>query len=76
MVALIACVVLVFGARRIGLGAWDALMDRAVDPALLSEVERVVKGHPGVLGFHDLKSRSAGSRISSRCIWSSTAPRR
>ena len=63
VVALIACVVLVFGARRIGLGAWDALMDRAVDPALLSEVERVVKGHPGVLGFHDLKSRSAGSRI-------------
>ena len=30
------------GARRIGLGAWDALMDREADPALVAEVERIV----------------------------------
>ncbi len=63
VVALIACVALLYGARRIGLGAWDALMDRAADPALLSDVQRIVGSHPGVLGFHDLKTRTAGSRI-------------
>jgi ferrous-iron efflux pump FieF len=62
VVALIACVVLVLGARRIGIGAWNALMDRAADPALLAEVERIIAAHPGVLGFHDLKTRTAGSR--------------
>ena len=63
VVALAACVVLVLGARRIGLGAWDALMDRAADPALLAEVQRIVSCHPGVLGFHDLKTRTAGNKI-------------
>jgi ferrous-iron efflux pump FieF len=62
VVALAACVVLVLGARRIGIGAWNALMDRAADPALLVEVERIIAAHPGVLGFHDLKTRTAGSR--------------
>lgn len=62
VVALAACLVLVLGARRIGLGAWDALMDRAADPALLAEVERIVASYPGVNGFHDLKTRTAGSR--------------
>ncbi len=62
-VALATCVVLVLGARRIGLGAWDALMDRAADPALLAEVQRIVSCHPGVLGFHDLRTRTAGNKI-------------
>ena len=59
----LACVVLVLGARRIGIGAWNALMDRAADPALLAEVGRIIAAQPGVLGFHDLKTRTAGSRI-------------
>ncbi len=62
VIALVACVVLVLGARRIGIGAWNALMDRAADPALLQEVGRIISGNPGVLGFHDLKTRTAGSR--------------
>ena len=57
-----ACV-LVLGARRIGLGAWNALMDRAADPALVAEVERIVPPHPGVAGFHDLRTRTAGNRV-------------
>jgi ferrous-iron efflux pump FieF len=63
VVALITCVVLLFGARRIGLGAWDALMDREAGPALIGQVQRIVASHPGVLGFHDLKTRTAGSRV-------------
>jgi ferrous-iron efflux pump FieF len=63
VVALVACVVLLYGARRIGFGAWDALMDRAADPALLARVGRIVADYPGVLGYHDLKTRTAGSRV-------------
>ena len=46
-VALAACALLALGARRIGLGAWDALMDRAAQPALITEVERIVAAPPG-----------------------------
>ena len=37
-------------------------MDREADPALLAELGQIITTHPGVLGFHDLKTRSAGSR--------------
>ena len=63
VVALVACAVLVHGARRIGIGAWHALMDRAADPQMLAEIDAVVRAYPGVLGYHDLKTRTAGSRI-------------
>jgi ferrous-iron efflux pump FieF len=62
-VALAACLMLVTGARRIGLAAWDALMDRAAEPALVAEVERIVGGYPGVRGFHDLRTRTSGDRV-------------
>lgn len=62
-VALAASGVLAFGAIRIGKGAWDALMDRAADPAVLSGIAEIARGWPGVRGFHDLKTRTAGSRI-------------
>jgi ferrous-iron efflux pump FieF len=62
-VALAACAVLVLGARHIGVKAWDALMDRAADPELIAEIERIVQSHPGVRGFHDLRTRTAGTRV-------------
>ena len=63
LVALVACAVLVFGAGRIGIGAWNALMDRVADPGLVAKVAAIVAAHPGVLGYHDLRTRTAGSRI-------------
>jgi ferrous-iron efflux pump FieF len=63
VVALGAAGVLAFGALRIGKGAWDALMDRAADPEILAGIARIADGWPGVRGFHDLKTRTAGSRI-------------
>jgi len=63
VVALGASGVLAFGAIRIGKGAWDALMDRAADPGTLEGIAAIARDWPGVLGFHDLKSRTAGSRI-------------
>ncbi|OSP56057.1 cation diffusion facilitator family transporter [Pseudoruegeria sp. SK021] len=63
IVALAAAGMLAFGALRIGSAAWDALMDRAADPALIAEISDMVRTWPGVDGFHDLKTRRAGSRV-------------
>ncbi|MDX5350020.1 MAG: cation diffusion facilitator family transporter [Paracoccaceae bacterium] len=63
VVALGAAGVLAFGALHIGKDAWDALMDRAADPAVQEGIARIARDWPGVRGFHDLKTRTAGSRI-------------
>ena len=63
VVALGAAVILVLGALRIGKGAWDALMDRQADPALIAEIAEMTREWPGVYGYHDLKTRTAGSRV-------------
>ncbi|MCX7287374.1 MAG: cation diffusion facilitator family transporter [Rhodobacterales bacterium] len=63
VVALGAAGVMVLGAIRIGKSAWDALMDRAADPALQDGIAAIARDWPGVRGFHDLKTRTAGSRV-------------
>ncbi len=63
IVALGAAVLLVIGALRIGKGAWDALMDRRADPALIEAIGALARDWPGVRGFHDLKTRMAGHRV-------------
>ncbi|MEZ5795663.1 cation diffusion facilitator family transporter [Albidovulum sp.] len=63
VVALAAAAVLVVGAVRIGKGAWDALMDRRADPRLIAEIGALARDWPGVRGYHDLKTRTAGSRV-------------
>ncbi|MCX7889502.1 MAG: cation diffusion facilitator family transporter [Rhodobacteraceae bacterium] len=63
VVALAAALMLWVGAARIGKGAWDALMDRRADPAIIAGIAAIAGNHPGVHGFHDLKTRMAGSRV-------------
>jgi len=63
VVALAAAALLVLGALRIGKSAWDALMDRRADPAVINGIAALAGSWPGVRGFHDLKTRTAGSRI-------------
>lgn len=63
VVALGAAAMLAVGAVRIGKGAWDALMDRRADPAIVAGIGRIAGAWPGVRGFHDLKTRTAGSRV-------------
>jgi ferrous-iron efflux pump FieF len=63
VIALAAALVMILGALRIGKAAWDALMDRAADPAILSGIAAIARDWPGVRGFHDLKTRTAGSRV-------------
>ncbi|WP_128514966.1 cation diffusion facilitator family transporter [Tabrizicola thermarum] len=63
VVALLAAGVMAIGALRIGKDAWDALMDRAADPTILNGIAGIARDWPGVRGFHDLKTRRAGSRV-------------
>jgi ferrous-iron efflux pump FieF len=63
VVALAAAGMLAMGALRIGKAAFDALMDRRAEPAVIAGIAAIAGGWPGVFGFHDLKTRTAGSRI-------------
>ncbi len=63
VVALGAAAMLALGAVRIGKGAWDALMDRGASPSMIARIGDIAGGWPGVHGFHDLKTRTAGSRV-------------
>jgi ferrous-iron efflux pump FieF len=63
VVAIGTAAVLALGALRIGKGAWDALMDRRASPEIIEGIAAIARTWPGVRGFHDLKTRTAGSRI-------------
>lgn len=63
VVALGAAAMLAVGAFGIGRGAFHALMDRQADPEMIAGIERIAGNFPGVHGFHDLKTRTAGSRV-------------
>lgn len=63
VVAIAAALILAIGAIRIGKSAWDALMDRAADDEFIASIEQIAASFDGVHGFHDLKTRKAGSRV-------------
>lgn len=60
-VAIGAALLLAFGALGIFRGAWDALMDKSASPETLARIEAIASAFPGVHGYHDLKTRMAGS---------------
>ncbi len=62
-IGLMAAAVLAFGALRIASGAWNALMDRGADAATVSRLHDIARSHPGLHGFHDLKTRTSGRRL-------------
>ncbi len=63
VVALAAAAILGIGALRIGKRAWDALMDRGAPPKMVDAIGQMAADWPGVHGFHDLKTRTAGSQV-------------
>ncbi|MFN7223331.1 MAG: cation diffusion facilitator family transporter [Paracoccaceae bacterium] len=63
VVALGAAGMLALGALKIGRDAFHALMDRRADPGVIAGIEAIARDWPGVRGFHDIKTRMAGSRI-------------
>lgn len=62
-VSLVAALVLLRGAWRIGGAALAALMDRAAPPEIEERIGAVVAEFPEIAGFHDLKTRISGTRI-------------
>ncbi len=63
VIALISAAILLAGARGIARGAFNALMDRRADMETVRRIERIAAEHPGVRGFHDLKTRTAGAKL-------------
>lgn len=63
VVALGAALMLAVGAVSIFKGAFDALMDRGADPDLVEGIAALARDFPGVKGFHDLKTRTAGATV-------------
>jgi len=63
IVALGAAGMLAIGALRIGKSALDALMDRAAPLETITKIETIAANHPGLRGYHDLKTRMAGSKV-------------
>ncbi|SLN53340.1 Ferrous-iron efflux pump FieF [Aquimixticola soesokkakensis] len=62
LVAIGAALLMISGALKIGKTALDALMDRKAPDAEIEGIAAITANFDGVLGFHDLKTRTAGSR--------------
>lgn len=63
VVAMLAALWLAWNGARIGLGAWHALMDRSAPPEVLERIGAIAGDWKGVEGWHDLQTRTAGSRL-------------
>lgn len=63
----LAAMIVGFMVTKMGWGfAWDALhdlMDRAVDEKTITGISQTLRDTPGVLGWHDLKTRKMGDLI-------------
>ncbi|MBV1866539.1 MAG: cation diffusion facilitator family transporter [Marinosulfonomonas sp.] len=63
VVALGAAGMLAVGAFRIGGSAWNGLMGGAAPPEMQQEIAKITREWPGIQGYHDLKTRTAGSKV-------------
>ena len=50
-------------ARKIGLKAVDMLLDRELPAAVRERIKDIIRRHPDILGFHDLRTRKSGMVI-------------
>ncbi len=63
VVALLGAALMVFGALHVLKAAFDALMDRRADPAMIERIGAIASSFPGVLGWHDLRTRVSGRQL-------------
>jgi ferrous-iron efflux pump FieF len=50
-------------ARKIGLQATDMLMDKELPEAVRTKLKEIIKCHPDILDYHDLRTRKSGMVI-------------
>lgn len=60
VVALLIGAWILYAAWQIGHEAVQLLLDRELDDALRQQISAVIAAQPGVLGFHDLRTRQSG----------------
>ncbi len=61
--ALAIAAYIVWGAWRIGMIAYNMLMDRELDDAERRTIEDIALAHPKVAGLHDLRTRRSGHQV-------------
>lgn len=50
-------------ARKIAVHATDMLMDKELPEAVRTKIKEIIKRHPDILGYHDLRTRKSGMVI-------------
>ena len=63
VLALAIAVYIVWGAWRIGMIAYNMLMDRELDDTERRTIEDIALAHPKVVGLHDLRTRRSGRQV-------------
>ncbi|TKD15549.1 cation diffusion facilitator family transporter [Rhodobacter capsulatus] len=63
VIAIFAALLMLRGALQIGIASWHALMDRAAPADVVQGIAEIAALWPGVRGFHDLRTRTAGARV-------------
>ncbi|SOB94163.1 cation diffusion facilitator family transporter [Rhodobacter maris] len=63
VIAILAALIMLRGAAKIFVASWHALMDRAAAPEVIRSIAEIAEIWPGVRGFHDLRTRTAGAKI-------------
>lgn len=63
VVAILAALIMLRGAAKIGVEGWHALMDRSAPHEVVEGIAEIAQIWPGVHGFHDLKTRTAGAKL-------------
>jgi cation diffusion facilitator family transporter len=58
--ALLLAVWMAVGAWKLAKQAFDQLIDRSLTDEELQEIKRIVENHPGIMGYHRLRSRLSG----------------
>lgn len=58
--AILVALYYIYAGRKIALSALDMLMDRELPVAVRTHIEGIIKLHPDILGFHDLRTRKSG----------------
>ena len=54
---------ILWGAWRIGIASLHMLMDRELPDADRRRIREIAQSHPGVVGLHDLRTRSSGNQV-------------
>jgi ferrous-iron efflux pump FieF len=70
LIAILAAIILLNGAYRIGGAAFDALMDRSASPETMQKLSEIIENWPGLYAIMISKPAPQAARCLCRCILS------